>query len=147
MKIRIIKILLVSFFFSVKISPASEAKKEAKNTPLIRAIQQNNSEEEIKKLMSTTDVNKRGKNGRTALMIASDKGKKEIVKALLEAQADVNATDQLGRPALLYAKLKNFTEIEKLLKMHGAADSNDFFLICKGLEVTITPPLENEEDQ
>ncbi len=62
------------------------------------------------------DLNIRGDNGITALMIACDRGHIEIVKLLIAAGADVNAKDDEGFTAFCLAD----KEIQKLLKAAGA---------------------------
>jgi len=70
---------------------------------------------------SGADVNaKDNLFGRTALMIASFYGHKEVVELLLKKGADVNAKDKNGRTALMIASKKGHKEIVELLKFYGA---------------------------
>jgi ankyrin repeat protein len=53
---------------------------------------------------SGADMNARdGSSGFTALMYASEAGKREMMKELARSGADVNAADDAGRTALMYA--------------------------------------------
>ena len=66
------------------------------------------------------DINAKDKNGRTALILATEKGYVEIVKVLLEHGADVNAIDKNCNVPLSLAKEKGHSEIAQLLKQAGA---------------------------
>ncbi len=72
------------------------------------------------------DVNYKNKKGKTPLMYAAEKGRKEIVNLLLENGADVNAADNFGNTALMYAAKngdvlkENHAQIVKLLISKGA---------------------------
>jgi serine/threonine-protein phosphatase 6 regulatory ankyrin repeat subunit B len=67
-------------------------------------------------------VNAKRNDGRTALMIASERGHKEVVKLLLEKGADVNAKNKEGMTALKYASENGHKEIVELLKSYGAEE-------------------------
>ncbi len=71
-----------------------------------------------KYINSGGDLNIRGNNGITALMIACDREHIEIVKLLIAAGADLNAKDDDGFTALMIAD----KEIGKLLKAAGATN-------------------------
>jgi ankyrin repeat protein len=62
------------------------------------------------------DVNAKNKDGKTALMLASDKGNLEAVKLLLDKGAEVNAKNKDGKTALLVA---SNLEVAKLLLDKG----------------------------
>lgn len=66
------------------------------------------------------DINARGQDGRTPLMIAAIKGYAEIVKLLIANGADVTIRSAKGETALSLAKAYNNNEIQKLLKAAGA---------------------------
>ncbi len=78
--------------------------------------------EEVKRLLEKgANVNKLEKDtNRTALIIAVDHNRNDIVKLLLQKNADVNHKDVTGRTALMYAIENNNTEIVKLLLNSGA---------------------------
>jgi len=60
--------------------------------------------------------------GGTALMLAAQKGHKEVVKLLLKKGANVNAKNDLGWTALDFAAKEGYKEIVKLLKAYGAKE-------------------------
>ena len=64
-----------------------------------------------------------GKEGKTALMYASEKGFLKVVRALIERGADVNATDKLlGDTVLIYAINSRSVKKEVVVELikHGA---------------------------
>jgi ankyrin repeat protein len=61
----------------------------------------------------------RDSSGRTALMIAAEKGFKEIVEGLLQIKADTSLKDNTGKTALDLAKRNGHAEIIKLLAPQG----------------------------
>jgi ankyrin repeat protein len=67
-------------------------------------------------------VNAQAGDGGTALMLASQNGHQEVVRALLGAQADVNAKAGNGATALMLASKNGHQEVVQLLKSAGAAD-------------------------
>lgn len=67
------------------------------------------------------EVNSSNYDGRTALMIASSRGYKSIVLALLKAGADVNLVDSRSHSALLEAVLFGHEGTMKVLMEHGAS--------------------------
>ena len=67
------------------------------------------------------DVNANGKNGYTALMLASFKGCLEIIEYLVGKGADVNAKNgNNGNTALIMASKQGHHEILKYLLENGA---------------------------
>lgn len=62
-----------------------------------------------------------GKEGIPLLLVASQSGDKEIVKALLEAGADLQATDNLSRTALHVACRRMDADQGQLLRNYGSA--------------------------
>ncbi len=81
------------------------------------------------------DVDVRGLQGSTPLILASDRNALPIVKQLLALGADVNAQDDKGRTALSHAAGDGHIEIVKLLVKNGAlvslADNKGFTPICE----------------
>jgi ankyrin repeat protein len=65
-------------------------------------------------------INTRGKNGKTALMVASCSGHAEMVKYLLDHGADINSRGRNWRTALMCASLKGHKEVAQLLLDRGA---------------------------
>ena len=65
------------------------------------------------------NIHKR-ERGRTALILAADKGHKEIVEILLENNADVNAKDNDEWTALILAAENGYEEIVKILLQNNA---------------------------
>lgn len=69
------------------------------------------------------DLNTADIKGRTALMIAAEKGKCDIVRTLVaEARVDVNAYDELDDTALHKAALFGHHKILELLMGHQRVD-------------------------
>ena len=66
------------------------------------------------------DVNAVDKDGKTALMMASEFGYIEVAESLIEGGADVNAVKESGSTALIHASHNGHTEIGKLLIANGA---------------------------
>ena len=67
----------------------------------------------------TPNINAKGTDGQTALMVASQT-QIENVKVLLARGADVNLRDEDGNTASKYAEYAGCTDIVRLLKQHGA---------------------------
>jgi len=61
--------------------------------------------------------------GQTALMLASSRGRDDVVEMLLEAGADVNAQDDDGSTALMCAAEHGAISVVKLLLAHPDCDS------------------------
>jgi uncharacterized protein len=77
---------------------------------------------EVKHLLAKgADVNEKGPEGQTALMMACATGKKEVVEVLLAKGADVNARSSDGHTALMFDGLGNGNkEVVQLLLDKGA---------------------------
>ncbi len=58
--------------------------------------------------------------GNTLLIVASEKGRLDIVKALIDEGVDVNITNDDGNSALIFAIQKKHTEVARLLIKMGA---------------------------
>lgn len=66
------------------------------------------------------DVNERGRDGTTALMMAAKLGYEAVVDALLKNRADVDFVTNNSQTALGYAIAHGHTKIEELLRNAGA---------------------------
>ena len=84
---------------------------------------------EIKELIDMgADVNQKNETGKTALMMASIKGYKEVVEFLIQKEADVNQKDDYGWTALMWTSRKGRNEIVKLLIQKGAdVNQKDYY--------------------
>jgi uncharacterized protein len=65
-------------------------------------------------------INARGRNGKTALMVASCSGHAEMVRYLLDHGADINSRGRNSRTALMCASLKGHKDVAQLLLDRGA---------------------------
>ena len=65
-------------------------------------------------------VDRRDRNGRTALMLAAFNGNREIVEMLLRAGADCELTDPQGRSALMFACTGAFAGCVRMLVDAGS---------------------------
>lgn len=84
----------------------------------------------VRKILGAgANPNMRRQDGATPLMLASEEGHTEVVRALLEHGADANAArTDIGARALLFASQNGHLEIAKLLLQRGAdvkAKAND----------------------
>jgi ankyrin repeat protein len=68
------------------------------------------------------DINKSGKFGKTALMMAAYRGDSDSVALLLSRGADVNTKDRDGSSALSLAKQEGYRETIDLLRRAGAKE-------------------------
>jgi ankyrin repeat protein len=99
---KIITGLVLLFAFSNSASPAEIDFQNAVRSNNLNAISQ---------LISTTnDVNQRGANGKTALMIAARVGDAVLVRKLLDAGADPHTTNINGGTAIMFAAIKGDIE-------------------------------------
>jgi len=80
----------------------------------------------IKELIKTTDtINKQCSNGFTALIMASELNRKEIVRLLLgHPTIDVNLQNNDGYTALIWASYNGYEGIVRLLLGHPTIDVN-----------------------
>ena len=67
-----------------------------------------------------SDVNAKDKNGDTALILAANNGKVEVVEKLLGKGADVNLADKNGNTALIWAANNGKVEVVEKLLAKGA---------------------------
>src|SRR5436853_409960 len=65
--------------------------------------------------------NQQNENGKTALIVAVERGNYDIAELLLKYNADVNIRDHYGWPALMYAQ--QGSRVEGLLRRYGATVS------------------------
>ena len=76
---------------------------------------------EVKSLLGKgADVNARGDDSSTALMVASAHGHRDVVGLLLKKGADVNARTNNGATALMVASVHGNLKIVNLLLANGA---------------------------
>ena len=71
-------------------------------------------------LSKGSDINTKDNKGETALMIAAETHKKEILEMLLSKGADVNIKSDIGETALSKAESRNNSDIVELLIQAGA---------------------------
>lgn len=110
-----------------KQKPASETQPDNRelNFSLLKATVVEDIEQGLEKardaLSGGADVNSKDDMfGVTALMLASSRGKFEIVELLVKSGADVNRRDNDGLSALYYATRAKNKEIMAFLQEHGA---------------------------
>ena len=89
-------------------------------TPFLWAAQEGESVTMKTLVQAGADVNERGANGETGLMLASANGYTETVKTLLDLGADVNARNSFGQTALFEAIRMYRPEVVKALLDRGA---------------------------
>ena len=81
-------------------------------------------------LQSKIDMNNKNDDGQTALMEASERGKKDLVEMLINAGADIHIRNKKGYTALTlvlsilrnpleFHNLKDYTDIAGMLKIAG----------------------------
>ncbi|MDE7291965.1 MAG: ankyrin repeat domain-containing protein [Treponemataceae bacterium] len=85
---------------------------EKRTKLLFSAVKSNNLEQAKVCIELGADVNAKSKddNGETALMIATNKGNKDMVDLLIKSGVNVNATDNIGSTALMYAAWHNWID-------------------------------------
>lgn len=88
---------------------------------------------EVVKLLveAGANINLKGKDGRTALMLAAMAGYADSIQALIEAGADLDAKDDNGNTAMMLAEGGRHPKIVRLLKQTGASEEgmNEIALI------------------
>jgi len=90
-------------------------------TPLISAVGENQLGAVELLIKAGADIDAKDKWGRTALIVAAERGFPTIAKALIDANADVNVVIlPPGISALERAKVKGHSDIERMLKKAGA---------------------------
>lgn len=92
---------------------------------LLRAVVELDVEKALSKAKKALELGanvnaKDGKFSVTALMLASSKGRIELVDLLVKKGADVNVKDDEGFTALWYASRANHIEVMAYLQEHGA---------------------------
>ena len=97
----------------------------------IDALQNDNLDNQlILKLITENDLdylNKKNKDGVTALMVASGKNCTNFVKELLKRNVNVNDQDNKYFDAIMFAVLENNYDITKLLIEYGANVNNRYY--------------------
>jgi ankyrin repeat protein len=92
-------------------------------TPLMHCAKMDATpDSEIAKLLleKNADLNRRNRQGKTALMFAAEKGHTEIVKLLVEKGATLNDRDRKRKSAADYASISGHTDILNFLLEKGA---------------------------
>jgi len=90
------------------------------HTPLMHAVFAGDLEKSEALLKEGADVNEKNKHNTSALTLAAEFGKKEMVSFLLDKGADINNSDNDGDSALLLALMKDHREIADILLGKGA---------------------------
>ena len=77
-------------------------------------------------LVAGADVNIQGGDGRTALMIAADRGDNVVLNKLLDcSKLDLNAKDKDGKTAYDLARMKGHTVVCSRLGLSGSVKRKD----------------------
>ena len=86
--------------------------------------------------LETVNINHTNEEGKTALMLASERGHEDIVHSLLSAGANVNLQDNNGRTALMRVSEHNYISIINLIKACGPMidDQQSCLLFAKYLK-------------
>lgn len=87
---------------------------------LLSAVSERDSIQVAKILTVGSDLEKRDKKGRTALMIATYNEDNAIAEMLIAAGADVNAQDDMLNSPFLYAGASGYVPILKMCLANGA---------------------------
>ena len=93
------------------------------DTALIEAARSNNLDVLKTLLDAGAKVNAKNNDGQTPLMMAASEGLINNLRALILAGADINARDGEGKSALMYAKENDHSPVVRLLRSHGADES------------------------
>ncbi|MDQ0642959.1 ankyrin repeat domain-containing protein [Microbacterium murale] len=105
-------------------SPTTDLEEPGVNTPaeqrLLAAASTGDVEGVRTALRDGADLETRGENGMTALIIAAKANHVEAARTLIEAGADVNAQDDIQDSAYLYAGARGHDEILRLTLESGA---------------------------
>ena len=65
------------------------------------------------------NINEENKSGKTALIIACEKGNEKIVKCLIENKADINKADETQKtPLIIACEIRNKKMVEYLLEKY-----------------------------
>merc|ERR1719160_697619 len=86
------------------------------NSPLMDAAHEGQCDLALKLISARADINKKGKQGMSALHFAARRGYTEMVQILIRAHADISQTSDLGT-ALDLAKKNGGTELLKLFSV------------------------------
>lgn len=95
---------------------------QSANEAKLHAAAANDDVATIREILSKRidDIDAKDKNGRTALLVATNGNKVNAAKALIEAGANVNAKDNIKDSPYLYAGARGHLEILKMTLSHGA---------------------------
>ncbi|MBI5203673.1 MAG: ankyrin repeat domain-containing protein [Nitrospirae bacterium] len=132
---RVILYILIPSFFIVLTSYVTHA------TPLTDAAERGDIKAVTELLNKGTDVNvKVGRYGWTALMYATNEGRTDIAKLLIDKGADVNVKNESGWTALILAAYPGRTDIAKLLIDKGADIDYAIFQLEAELKIVTEYP-------
>jgi uncharacterized protein len=90
------------------------------NEAFFKAVNGGNREVVALFIKAGIDINAKEEDGRTALLIAAEKGDVGMAALLADNGADVNARDVDGYTALMYAAYKGNLDLADFLLKHGA---------------------------
>lgn len=109
--------IVEKFLRSPRIDVNARKGDDERSTPLIQAVLLNSAKmTELLLLTPAVDVNARTKMGKTALLIACERGAADIVSLLLQRRnVAVNVNDARGKTPLLSAAISSHTAIVKML--------------------------------
>lgn len=111
-------------------------------TPFMHACQFGNIDI-VQYFMKSINLEAKDQNGRTALMIAVENGKTEIIKLLVNGQININATDSQGKTALFIACELKKGDIAKFL-LENKADPA--VVPTNGMQLITTSIINKDEE-
>ena len=113
----------ISSLSGVKIQAAHQGIAKRKGKRLLKALEKWKMKKVRRLIRRGADLDVQSeRHGLTALMWASDNAHRDIVKALIAADADLNLKDKVGKTALMGASARAHTGIVNLLKEAGALE-------------------------
>jgi uncharacterized protein len=115
------KRIILILYISLLIGGIAKAYGSEKPDQLFQAVKSGNVSDVNAAINSGTDINTKDSEGLTLLMLASQEGRVEVVRLLLEKGARVNVKeDGYGRTALILASRNGHTDVVKSLLEKGA---------------------------
>jgi uncharacterized protein len=84
------------------------------------AIKRGDVQRVVELLGQGTNVDARDRYGQTALMLAAQAGRREVVEALIAHRADLNVTAKFGLSALMLALVAGHEDVARILARAGA---------------------------